>query len=212
MAQHFLHFFKNHKMRPIFYLLLIQLFFTGIAAFAGNNSVDPDEEKIYRLALQSIIEKEKNDRGHGFILNSMTLVNENDLNSITKQLPTLKQQTLEDFISKNKESQKIERLGGNLPYELKEFDELEKIIKREDTNAKAMNSIYPRIPYHVTIICFSKVGFSKNKDQAFVYVFDMNKALESIWTSRSGYLFKKVKGRWVLEKTAVGFGSVSEFR
>jgi hypothetical protein len=98
---------------------------------------------------------------------------------LRKFLPDLSEETLADFLAKNRKPHPVEphfTLGGQL--DCLSTEDLERIFLPDDTTAQAgWDRFYELYPQSEGIVSFSRVGFDANVTQALVYTAQSRDAL-----------------------------------
>lgn len=87
--------------------------------------------------------------------------------NVSEQLPTLSEQTVEDYKTKNTDPQQIKELDIKTKHVLLGKKDLDQIFK---AGREGREEFYKQYPDSGGLIGFSRVGFNGQMDQALVYV------------------------------------------
>jgi hypothetical protein len=111
---------------------------------------------------------------------------------VKEMIPEAELQVLDDYLAKNQtqESLKVSNLGLN--YVLVKDSDLP-----DDKFDRFWTKFYKKFPDSSGIIFFSKVGFNRRHDQAFVYA---GRTCGSLCGSGEYVLLKKLNGNWVIQR------------
>lgn len=198
-----------HRPGLMNFLVGVQLFLSvAVTACSNTNQILSgainDEEKIYFTVLRKIIRETAKVDADRFFVNAFTLQNPKDAKRISTQLKALEPTTLEDFITQNQKTTRLEKLCREINCSIKEFDEINKLINWDGKGFDVWNSIYPKFDNRDMIISLSRVGYNQNKSQALVYFYEITKVMGHVWFTSSYLLYAKENGEWILKEEAGG--------
>lgn len=113
---------------------------------------------------------------------------------VREQLPTLSEQTVEDYKPKNKDSHKVKALDIKTKHVFLGKKDFDQIFKE---GPKGWEEFYKRYPDSGGYIGFSRVGFNMEMDQALVYV---EHGCGGLCGTGHYVLLKKDGGAWKIVK------------
>ena len=200
----------------IYWIGLLLVFYSGIAQCSPQSPQGTkqysgsDEEQIQKLLVEKTIEQtRKRGKYKKIFLSPYTQISEDDVKYGLAQAKSLKQETIDDFWSKNKEPSKLTIEDANQVYSLKEFSELDQIIG-ERNNSESHNSLSRKLNGGEVIICLSRVGFDKDRKQAFAYVFSI-RAWVNLYETRTTYVLSRINGIWTVESEPSALHVIVDF-
>ena len=154
------------------------------------------EGKFSMEALQQVVIKDQTD------IFSTLGESQDTQDRLRKELPGLKKETLEDFVTRSAENipLKAESFDLSKPVKLLSESEVNSFFNSTDTNG--WDSFYTQYPDSQGLLTLSRVGFDKNQEQALVYYGNM-----SHWLAGAGFyvLLVKTNGEWQIKKETMAW-------
>ena len=180
---------------------------SSIELYEAEADVSPEEYWLYTLI---IMERFNRSAREQFVIRqelaASTLLLQGAINDMRWQLEGLKDETVLDFVKRNREPAKLEgNLAAPLPYALLSEDESSAIWDWEDESTlrgrprDGWKVFRERYPHAGPIISFSRIGFDRLRMQALVEV-----GVRAHWGVSCGalLLLQNCEGWWKIVKGA----------
>jgi len=122
------------------------------------------------------------------------------ISDVKKHFPSVSEDTFQDYMSKNGQSSTLSS-KFNLPVEYVVIDEVE---PKKGKDSELLASLYEKHPNARGIIRLSKVGFNKDRTEAFVFI---EFRCEPFCGRGDNVLLEKPVGVWKVKEVFVGWKS-----
>jgi hypothetical protein len=184
-------------------LTLVSINFISVTSCLAQNTLNSDEFSIYSTLLQIWSTGDKNQE---LVIKNKTFVDDININQIDKskylikQMPSLSKEIIDNFSSRNSKPIKIEdkfnlKLKVNVVGE--ELDQIFNNSLQQSTKMEAWGVFREKNPKANGFITISRVGFNKEKTQAFAYV---ARHCDVLCGSSWYYFLVKRNDKWTLQE------------
>lgn len=172
----------------IFTIILLTV---AVSSVFSQNKISKEEYEVYAYKVNQII------------LNETSVYDlENDIRMLEKLFTKQISGLLDDFIEKNRQHHRLDKkIATKFRYRLISQMEKEKAFNMEDDPNdldKGWRNFYKTFPNSGGYRSFSRVGLSKDKKYALLYV---DTSCGSLCGSGVYYLFSKINGKWKEQKS-----------